>query len=570
MKWARISSMALLAFGLAACDSLSELTELEVVNENNPERARALQEAGDVESLVSSGFLITYNGTYDYYSAALAMSAAADETSASWGNTGLQILSSEPRVAWPNRHSANYANVAEDPWYDQYEALSSVYDGLKAIEADPDLCNEIDCDRAQAFAKFVQGYATGWLGLMFDSAFVFDETVDLETDVLELQGYPAVIAAAIGYLEESIALASSANWTLESNWMNGYAHSAATLGQIAHGLIARLMTQKARTPAERAGVNWNDVITHINAGPTTDIYINGDGENNWFNDLIWFGAQSGSTTWGRADYKTIGWTELNEGPGTGYATWLATNVADRTEFDLRVPDLRIMPDPDSSRSWGTDFMWRGNSGFPEERGTYHHSRYLHHRWDDYPNGGYTAPTPFMLHQPLQLIKAEGLIRTGNNAAAAAIINDSRVERGGLSPAAAGDADLMDKLIYEWRIENFIGCAGCAFFNRRGWGDLAATGPNHHQGPVEGTQLHFAVPGQELEILQKLWYTYGGVGNEGTSYAASPAVGPAARGGTQAPAKIVYAFNGMDSLREKLDYIYRDAGKRAGAAMLTRY
>ena len=51
MKWARIGSMALLAFGLTACDSLSELTELEVVNENNPERARALQEAGDVEWL---------------------------------------------------------------------------------------------------------------------------------------------------------------------------------------------------------------------------------------------------------------------------------------------------------------------------------------------------------------------------------------------------------------------------------------------------------------------------------------------------------------------------------------
>ena len=567
MKWARISSMALLAFGLAACDSLSELTELEVVNENNPERARALQEAGDVESLISSGFLITFNGTFDYSSAALSMSAAADETSCSWGNTGLQMLSSEPRVAWPNRHSANYANVAEAPWYDQYEALSSVYDGLKAIEADPDLCDEIDCDRARAFAKFVQGYALGWLGLQFDSAFVFDETVDLEVDVLELQGYPAVIAAAIGYLQESISL-SGGGWSLETNWMNGYAHSAATLARISHGLIARLMTQKARTPAERAAVNWGEVISHIEAGPTEDIYINGDGENNWYNDLIWYGAQSTNTTWGRADYKTIGWSELSEGPGTGYAAWLATNVNDRNEFELHVQDLRIMPDPDSSRVAGTDFMYMGNSSFRADRGTYHFSMYLHHRWDDYTTGGYTAATPFMLYQPLQLIKAEGLIRQGNNAAAATIINNSRVTRGGLPPAAAGDADLMDKLIYEWRIENFIGCAGCAFFNRRGWGALAPTGPSHHQGPVEGTQLHFAVPGQELEILQKLWYTYGGVGNEGTSYAAPP-VGEAG-GGTQVPARMIYAFNGMDSHKERLDYIYRDSGKRTGAAMLTRH
>jgi len=282
-----------------------------------------------------------------------------------------------------------------------------------------------------------------------------------------------------------------------------------------------------------------------------------------------YGAQPNSTTWGRADYKTIGWSELDVGPGTGYANWLATNVNDRTEFELHVRDLRIMPHPDSSQSWGLDFMYRGKSTFRPDRGTYHFSMYLHHRWSEYPNGGYVAPTPFILFAPEQLIKAEGLLRQGNNAAAAAIINVTRIGRGGLPAATAGDANLMDKLIYEYRIENFLGCAGCAFFNRRGWGPLAPTGPSHNQGPVEGTLLHFAVPGQELEILQKLWYTYGGVGNEGTSYAAPPA-GAAVRGGTRAPAKMIYAFNGMDSPAEKLTYIYRDAGKTSRASMLTRH
>ena len=568
MKWARFGSMALLAFGLTACDSLSELTELEVVNENNPERARALQEAGDIESLVSSGFLITYNGTFDYGSAAISLSATADETSCSWGNTGLQQLSSEPRVAWPNTSSWNYANVSENPWYDQYEALSSIYDGLKAIEADPLLCDEIDCDRATAFGKFVQGYATGWLGLMYDSAFIFDESIDLETDVLELQPYPAVITSAIGYLQEAITLANGAGWTLEGNWMNGYQHSGTDMAQISHALIARLMTQMARTPAERAAVDWATVISHIDAGPAFDVMIDGDGENNWFNDLLWYGAQSGSTTWGRADYKTIGWSELDVGPGTGYADWLNTPVADRNEFELHVQDLRIMPDPDSSRSWGLDFMYRGASTFRSNRGTYHYSNYIHHRYDDYPHGGYTSPTPLILQEAMQLVKAEGLMRQGNNAAAAAIINDTRVTRGGLPPAAAGDADLMDKLIYEYRIENFMGCAGCAFFTRRGWAAHAPTGPSHNQGPVEGTQVHFAMPGQELEILQKLPYTYGGVGNEGGSLA--PSAAPGMRSATRAPAKLIYAFNGMDSAKDKLDYIYRDSGKRASSAMLTRH
>jgi hypothetical protein len=83
-------------------------------------------------------------------------------------------------------------------------------------------------------------------------------------------------------------------------------------------------------------------------------------------------------------------------------------------------------------------------------------------------------------------------------------------------------------------------------------------------------VHFAVPGQELDILQKLWYTYGGVGNEGGSLSPSAAPGMGDVGGTQVPARMVYSFNGMDSAREKLDYIYRDAGKRTGTAMLTRH
>ncbi len=566
MKWARIGSAALLAFSLAACDSLSELTELEVVNENNPDRLRALQEAGDIESLISSGFLIAYNGQYDYGSAALALSAAGDETSCSWGNAGLQQLSSEPRVEWPNEPSWRYSAMSRNPWYDNYEALSSIYDGLLAIEGDDLICDEIDCSRARAFAKLVQGFATGWLALMYDSAFVFDETVDLENDVLGLQSYPTVMTAALGYLNEAITLASGQSWTTEQSWMNGYQHDGDAIAQIAHSLSARFMAQVARTPTERANADWAAIISHVDNGITADVMINGDNEVNWFNDLVWYAAQSGSTTWGRADYKTIGYTEV--GDGGGYDGWLSGGLSNRTDFELHVPDLRIMPDPDSSRVAGLDFVYVGGSRFPSARGQYHYSMYVHSRYDDYPHGGYTAPTAFILYQSQQLLKAEGLLNQGDAAGAATIINVSRVGRGGLPAAAAGDADLFDMLRYEYQIENFIACPGCAYFSRRGW-DALASGTSHHFGPVEGTALHFAVPGQELEILQKLMYSFGGVGNEGSALA--PSAAPGLRGGgSTAPARMVYAFNGMESAKEKLDYIYRDSGKRVGSAMLTRH
>ena len=148
------------------------------------------------------------------------------------------------------------------------------------------------------------------------------------------------------------------------------------------------------------------------------------------------------------------------------------------------------------------------------------------------------------------------------------MNATRVDRGGMTPATAGDADLLDKIMYEYRIENFLVCGSCAYFTRRGWGDLAPSRPNHHQGLVEGTQIHFAVPGQELEILQKLMYTYGGVGSEGSALGPAAASGALSRGGRVVPARMIYSFNGMETTAEKLAYIRREADKGIGMAMLT--
>ena len=149
MRSTRIVSAAMLAFAFTACESFDELADLEVINENAPDRARAIQEAGDVESLISSSFATWYEGSY-WGNPAMALHLGADEGTMSWGNFGGQQLSSEPRVAWPNTTSWGYRAFVEAPWYSEYEALSSIYDGLLGIENDPTLCDEIDCDRARA------------------------------------------------------------------------------------------------------------------------------------------------------------------------------------------------------------------------------------------------------------------------------------------------------------------------------------------------------------------------------------------------------------------------------------
>ncbi len=553
----RRASLAALMVAAAGCETVNELTELEVINQNNPERERALALAKDVESLIGSSLLIWWQGTH-YSSPSWALSTAADEATMSWGNFGMQQLSSEPRVAWPNSPAWTYRAMTENPWYLCYEALSAVYDGFSALKSKPELAQEIDTTRAKAFGRLVQGMAHGWLAMMFDSAFIFDETVNLEADVLELKPYPDVFAAAVKYVKEAIALATApgVSFRIPDAWFDGNPMTNTELAQFAYSWLARMTTQVARTPEERAAVNWNEVIQYVDRGITRDIWVDGRGAfERFWKSLEWYGFQTTNNTWARADYKTIGWTDKSG----RFAQWLATPVAQRNEFLLETDDKRITASATQPNKDGTDFKYHGPSRFPAVRGTYHYSFYGGKRFDNYPKSNATVPARFMTTVEMQLIKAEGLLRTqGPSQAVADIINATRVTRGGLPPALATESieALMDKLIYEKRIEGYLLCSGCAYFDRRGFGPLAPTGPNFHHGLVEGTPLHFAPPGKELEVLQKPIYTYGGKGNEGRSLSGSRSPGLMASRSTTVPAWRVYAFRDLGSTAEKLAHVRR--------------
>jgi len=562
-RWVSLGSAALLMFAFTACH-LGDLTDLEVINQNNPDRERALTSPGDIEALISNGYFLWHRAVYQYEGNTL--SSMGDEGSSSWGNYGSREMSSEPRVAWPNSPSFAYNNATEYPWYRNYEALSSVYDGLKAIEADPSLCNDIDCDRAHAFAKFSQGLALGYLGLQFDKGFILDESVDLETDSLPFYNYPDLIDKAVSYMQDAISEASGASWSLPSAWIRGNAWSTAELVRYIHAHIARLLYQEAREPAEHAAADWPGIIAHVNAGITADVFLEGDIDEVWWQALNYFGNQISDGTWHRADYKSIGWTSTDN----GYANWLAASLNDRTDFILSVADERITAPGDGTQD-GLDFVFVGASDFPASRGTYHYSMYMNSNYTDYAEDE-SSPMPQMLYVTQQLMKAEGLARTGDLNGAADIVDITRVGRANLSPANRTDlGTLLQQIWYEHLIENYYVCTGCAFFPRRGWQAETPTGPNHHFGLVEGTPLHFPVPGKELELLQLLNYTYGGVGGDvgGTLPGGGGASG--VRPSVRVPARAVYAFNGLDTPRDKLDYIHREMKRPSrGVTNLVRH
>jgi hypothetical protein len=159
--------------------------------------------------------------------------------------------------------------------------------------------------------------------------------------------------------------------------------------------------------------------------------------------------------------------------------------------------------------------------FRTGRGTWHFSdrgftRFRGYLRSDF-GGSEAGPLPHTTKAQMDLLKAEALLHGASGSDQVhSLINNSRVENGELPPAEADDpegsmsdpqnpiksegATLWSMLKHEWVMETWGTSTGVNFFTKRGWGDLR-----------EGTQLHYPIPGSELETLGQDIYTFGGVG-----------------------------------------------------------
>ncbi|GIV58881.1 MAG: hypothetical protein KatS3mg042_1794 [Rhodothermaceae bacterium] len=340
---------------------------------------------------------------------------------------------------------------------------------------------------------------------------------------LEPLPYNQVMERAIQFLDEAIAIAQNNSFTITAgeDWIFGLDVDNQRLVRLANSYAARFMAQVARTPEERAAVDWNEVLRRIDAGIVEDFAPIGDddGVTEW--DCLKFYAQEG-TTWARADYYFVGPADEsvcdpNDGKINCFQEWIDTPLQDRLVFDIHTSDRRIVGSADDPTVDGKDFQYQGNNGpFPPSRGTYHYGSHNHFRYKaTYRDQNANGPMPVMKVTEMDMLKAEALLRTGGSTAMVAeLINKTRVERGELNPAQATDpvgspddpqshldsASLWAKLKHEKRIECAATAAGLSFFDDRGWGDL-----------VTNTPIHFPIPGKELETLALQTYTFGGGG-----------------------------------------------------------
>lgn len=516
------SMKRMLAVGLVAVLGTAACQDLDVANPNNPDREDALANPGDVETLISSAWYPYWNRTQVNGTVYHPMNAISGIMSTSVANNAGLEMSVIPRPVYDNNPASDMSGLARFPWYDFYSGLDSGNEGLRQLDEGMELGEDgEDTERAYAWAKFGQGLNLGMLGLFYDQAFIATEETDLEDPTaLVLEPYQGVIDASVAAFEEAAQIASSNSFEIPGEWFRLVGGlSSDQLARIAHSMAARNLVLSARTPADRAALDWNRVISHIDQGIQEDVYVDHDRDE-----------------LGSANYKR----RVQENFFNGFffsqfflayadvsgnsQDWLALPVNDRERVHIESPDQRVLEGGDPMVG-GKYMIYRPTNNFRDERGTWRQSYYQLQRFVDAEGDVIWRDGPLLIISvdEMELYRAEGLARMngGTSAAAAQIANErTRVPNGELPPLTADgvpeSADcvpryydgscmgLVDAIIYERILETAGFDATRDWMEARAWGHL-----------VENTFVHLPVPGRELETLDMPIYTFGG-GLEGSA------------------------------------------------------
>lgn len=522
-------SRIIVAAASIAALALSGCQDLTVENVNVPDRTRATQQPISTESFVSTSFRTLWPviGHDDYPSWAL--STIAHEITSGFADFGQLELSAEPRDAWNNSEVNARRFVNETPWFGLYRTISAVNDAVQAIDNGTVIVDAPRTARAKAVGKLVQGVAHGYLGLYFDKAVVVDETTKLDTikRTPDFTAYPEVIEAAVEMIDDAIAVAGTQNFTLPAD---GWFYTAMTRDQfvrLANSHVARLLAYAPRTRAERAAVDWNEVIRRVDAGIQQDFAPQAQPDilfDDWKRLVARLRTAGRPSDFGRPSYWIVGPADSTN----GFVNWASTPVANRQPFQLRTRDRRIQG-PTGPASPGKYVGFNQNNLFQVARGTYRFSWYFFGRWGT-GTSWQDTPQASITVAEMDLLKAEALIRLNRASEAVALINKTRVANGELPPVTIDGppntpgcvprklngqcGSLWDALRYEKGIE-MLGVNGVVrFFDMRGW-----------QGLPEHSITQLPVPGRELGTLLLPNYTFGGPGGASSAPAPAPETCP---------------------------------------------
>ena len=523
---------ALVLVALAGCSD-----NLVVMNPNSPDEARALARPTDVENLVGAAFRTINNYTDgDVLRINAQLLCAGMENYSGLANAGMGPACAIPRPGVDNSRGNQTLSEKYQPYLNIYQAVRSVALGLNRLN-DPAFTfyptSIPQQQRDRAFAYFEIGVGLGDIAMVYDSGAAVAPNDDPQV-VKPLEHYTVLGPYALAQLDSAIAIAtaSGTGFPLPDTWINGNALTAAQFIALARSWKARIRAGLARTPADRAAVDWAQVIADAAAGITANFTIN---------------MRSSAPAWTYrpaqmdlfADWHQMWQFIVGMADTSGaYSAWLGTAVTQRSPFLVITPDLRF-PQGTTRAAQNTasgctatsctpprtDIFFRNRpSGTDVPSNPLGFSMYDFYRFNSVLTASppRTGPVPVVTVAEMNLLRAEGLIRTGNIPAAAALISISRTAHGLPSVAAMTDTlaavpggnacvpkvpqppaytsaacgNLFDALRWEKRMETAYTHWGAWWIDGRGWGELPANTP-----------LQYPVPYQELDTRREPSYTY---------------------------------------------------------------
>lgn len=543
--------------GIGACN-------LDVQNPNQPETERTLASPNDVESLLANYYLRWHTAIYgNSLSNVRGMANVQSfENYSSLSNNCQGQRVGIPRPANDNGIGNGCGPEQLRVYQIESEVTRVATSVLKQFEDPKYTLGNVPRDiRAKAFAEFLRGLSLGYLALTYDSAAVV--SVQMKADEAgNLVGYKEVMDSALAAFQRAIDYTNDAQVASQFpiTWIpTPTVQSQAEFTRLIRSYRARFRANNARTPTERAAVDWNAVIGDAQNGITAD-HINITSStagpfNDWVSQTLSYG------TWHQMTPFIIG---MGDNSGS-YAAWIGQPVDQRGTagaFFMTTPDTRF-PQGSSRAAQQADFALTGcstagstckryfvnrpsGSDVTAAQGwgasNYDFARYYPWRTAGSAAGGTArnGPFPFFLLSELKMLEAEGQIRTNNFAAAVTLVNTSRAAAGlpaltaadNTTPVPGGNdcvpkvpvgpafntiacGNLMEAMKWEKRMETAYGHFLAWFLDGRGWGDLA-----------EGTPLHWAVPYQELQARgrpQSAIYSTG-LGTQGGAAAAKGTYG----------------------------------------------
>lgn len=540
-----------IAVALVACKA-----DLGVPNTNNPDVDRALARPGDVETFILNSYGQMHQASFGVNgSIAPSLRTMALENTSGLANWGMGPRSAMPRAALANSRGNPYEGENLVVYARLPRAARIAANGVVALRKPGFTIGSVSADqRALGFAYLVMGAANGNVALVYDSVSVVTPEDDVSPGApADFLGYAASMAVALEQLDSAIAISARLpGYTLTAAAINGTEFTSTQVIQIAHGWKARFRAGVARTPAERAAVDWDAVIADAGAALPTDleIRISNAGGSVWTIAHVQHWLYD---TWSQQPVMIIGMADSVRAGGAAcaggdcYDAWLATPLNSRYRILIRSADQRFPP----GETRGAQRTSSGSTPTAAAPNPPRTNLYFRNRNRTDPTGEawgvsyydfyrfqvlwrtFNTAVPVMTRAEMDLLMAEGYIRKGDFLNAMAKINISRVARGNLPPligivsasqpisilgscvprvpqppdfTTAACGNIMEAMKWEKRLETELTHLGSWFIDSRGWGDLP-----------EGTALHFPVPFQEMDARGKPAYGLGGVG--GTDAAA---------------------------------------------------